>query len=184
MERSASRKIFHHNFQSLEVSDPQFRIIAKSDGILLFGEDLLRDEKLPKAGMFLALLLNDDILETLDNAEKWMEVTPAATPIQISIRSRRVAKRLIDFLYGVVMTNRPQFTASRKERVERIIEMYPENRVALETLMGISRLGVGDIDSFKNLLDGFKQKVEENLKKMQEVKDHLDKQSGDEKKRP
>jgi len=154
----------------------KYRVIAKADGILLYGTDLTKNEKLPKAGLLLALILNDDILETLNVAEKWMEENPTASPLEISKKSRRLAKRIIDFIYGVIMSNKPQYTASRKERVEKINEMYPENRDMTETLMGISRYGVGEFESFKNTIEGFRPKAEENLKRMQDVKDGTKKQ--------
>jgi predicted nucleotidyltransferase len=55
-----SLKIFS-KAQFMADSSKKYRIIAKADGLLLFGEDLVKDEK-PKAGLFLALTLNEDIL--------------------------------------------------------------------------------------------------------------------------
>src|SRR3989344_476409 len=103
-----------------------------------------------------------------------MNENPRATPLDISKKSRRLAKRFIDFIYGVVMSNKPQYTSSRAERVERINEMYPENQTMLETLMGVSRYGVGEFASFKNMVEGFRSKAEMNLKKMQEVRTHIE----------
>ncbi len=157
----------------LSEKSQKFRVIAKTDGILLYGKDLVKDEKLPKAGLFLALILNDDILETLDNAKEWAEENPTASPIQISRKSRRLVKRLIDFIYGVAMSNKPQYTASRKERVEKILE-ESLNKKVIDTLVGISRYGVGEFESFKNIIEGFRSRAEMNLKKMQDVKAHLD----------
>lgn len=153
----------------------KYRIIAKADGILLYGEDLVKDEK-PKAGLLLALTLNEDILNVIDEAIKWMNGNPEATPLDISKKSRRLAKRFIDFIYGVVMLNKPQYTSSRAERIERINEMYPENKQMLETLMGVSRYGVGEFESFKNIVEGFRPKAEANLKKMQDVRVHIEQQ--------
>ncbi|MBI4215306.1 MAG: nucleotidyltransferase domain-containing protein, partial [Parcubacteria group bacterium] len=159
----------------LAESSKKYRVIAKADGILMFGEDLVKDKK-PKAGLLLALTLNEDILEIMDGAIQWMNENPRATPFDISKKSRRLAKRFIDFIYGVVMANKPQYTSSRAERVERINEMYPENQTILETLMGVSRYGVGEFESFKNMVEGFRPKVEMNLKKMQEVRTHIKRQ--------
>lgn len=151
----------------------KFRVIAKADGILLYGKDLLKDEKLPKAGLFLALILNDDILETLDKAKKWADENPSAPQRDIAKKSRRLAKRLLDFIYGVAMSNKPQYTASRKERVERILEEFPDKKV-IDTLMGMTRYGVGEMESFYNTVEGFREKAEMNLKKMQDVKTALE----------
>jgi len=151
----------------------KFRVIAKADGILLYGKDLLKDEKLPKAGLFLALILNDDILETLDKAKKWADENPSAPQRDIAKKSRRLAKRLLDFIYGVAMSNKPQYTASRKERVEKILEEFPDKKV-IDTLMGMTRYGVGEMESFYNTVEGFREKAEMNLKKMQDVKTALE----------
>lgn len=159
----------------LAKSSKKYRVISKADGILLFGEDLLKDEK-PKASLLLAFTLNEDILEIMDGAIQWMNENPKATPLDISKKSRRLAKRFIDFIYGVVMSNKPQYTSSRSKRVERINEMYPENQTMLETLMGVSRYGVGEFESFKNMVEGFRPKAEMNLKKMQEVRTHIERQ--------
>ena len=166
-----SLKIFS-KAQFMADSSQKYRIIAKADGLLLFGEDLVKNEK-PKASLLLALTLNDDILDVMNEAIRWMNKNPRATPLDISKRSRRLAKRFIDFIYGVVMSNKPQYTSSRVERVERINEMYPENKQMLETLMGVSRYGVGDFESFKNMIEGFRPKAEINLKKMREVRASL-----------
>ncbi len=160
----------------LAESCKKYRVIAKADGILLYGKDLVKDEK-PKAGLILALTLNEDILEILDEAIKWMEGNPRATPFEISKKSGRIAKRLIDFIYGVVMANKPQYTSSRVERVERINEMYPENKAMIGTLIDISRYGVGEFESFKNMIEGFRPKAEMNLKKMQEIRAHIGSQN-------
>lgn len=161
--------------QFLSEASRKYRIIAKADGVLLFGEDLVKDEK-PKAGLLLALTLNEDILQIMDEAIKWMNENPKATPLEISKKSRRLAKRFIDFIYGVAITNKPQYTSSRAERIERINEMYPENKTMLETLLGVSRYGVGEFESFKNMIEGFRPKAEMNLKKMQEVRTHIERQ--------
>jgi predicted nucleotidyltransferase len=169
-----SLRVFTRN-EFLAESSKKFRVIAKADGLLLYGEDLAKDEK-PKAGLLLALTLNEDILIIMDEAIRWMNENSHAIPLDISKKSRRLAKRFIDFIYGVVISNKPQFTSSRIERVERINEMYPENKQMLETLMGVSRYGVGEFGSFKNMIEGFRLKAEENLKKMQEVRASIEQQ--------
>lgn len=163
--------------QFLSEQSQKHRAITKADGLLLYGEDLVKEEKLPKAGLLLALMLYDDILVILDDAMQWMEENRAASPLDISKKSRRLAKRLIDFIYAVVMSNKPQYSASRKERIEKILEAYPENKKVIETLLGISRYGVGEFESFKSTIEGFRPKAEANLKRMQDVKAHLKQQT-------
>ncbi len=143
--------------------------------MLLYGEDLVSREELPKAGLFLALILNDDIFKTLDSAKKWMEQNPNAYPSDISAASKRLAKAMLDFHYGVVMANKPQYTASRKERIEQINEMFPQNKHVTETLTRIARQGVGEFESFNNMIEGFRPGAEKNFKKMRDVKAELEK---------
>ena len=179
-QEQAERQDFMFNLrvftrtQFLTEASKKYRIIAKADGILLFGKDLVKDER-PKAGLLLALTLNEDILQIMDEVIKWMNENSKATPLEISKKSRRLAKRFIDFIYGVVMANKPQYTSSRVERIERINEMYPENKMMLETLMNVSRYGVEEFESFKNIIDGFRQNVVMNLKRMQLVRESLEK---------
>ena len=159
--------------QFLSDTCKKYRIIAKADGILLHGEDIVKDEK-PKAGLIMAIDLNGDIIEAMERAEKWIMENPTASPFEISKKSKYIARRFIDFVYGVVMSNKPQYTSSRVERTQRIIEMYPSNKVVVETLMSVSRYGVGSLESFKNMIEGFRPNAEENLKKMLEVKYSLE----------
>ncbi len=147
----------------------KYRIIAKADGLILYGQDILKDEELPNAGLFLALTLNEDILDVLDNATKWVEKEGILIS-DIGQKSKRLAKNFIDFMYGVTMTNKPHYTASRRERLEKIIEMFPSNENVMKTLMSIARYGVGDKESFRNMIHGFRVSAEESLNKMIEVK--------------
>lgn len=168
--RAFTRKNF------LSSAAEKYRIIAKADGLLLFGEDLVKDEK-PKASLFLALKLNNDIIELMDQSMKWAEENPDASVQEISKKSRQIAKRFIDFVYGVVMSNKPQYTSSRAERIERINEMYPENIRMMDIFSRVIRSGVGELESFKNMIEGFRPNVEKNLKRMQEVSEGINKQN-------
>lgn len=169
-----SLRVFTHK-EFLSEKAKKYRVITKADGVLLYGNDLVAQEKLPKAGLLLAALLNDDIVENLDEAERWMRENPTATPSDISLKSRKLAKRILDFLYGIDICNKPRFTSSRKERVAQLTTLHPENQSMVETLVDVSRYGVGEFESFKNMIDGFRSTAEDNLKRMQEVRTHTEK---------
>lgn len=154
----------------------KYRVIVKADGTLIYGTDLIKAEEMPKAGLFTALILNDDILDELYEAKKWMEENPAAAALEISKKSKKLAKRFIDFIYGVVMSNKPQYTSSRAERILKINEMWPENKNMLETLLGVSKDGVGKLESFNDLIEGFRPEAERNLNKMRDIKRQIEKQ--------
>jgi predicted nucleotidyltransferase len=153
------------------------RFIIQTDGILLWGQDLVSKEKFPKPGLKLALLLNEDLLEKIEAAVTWIKSNPHVGPTEISIKSRTMAKDIINFIYGVVISNKPQFTHNRQERIQKINAMYPENKNTLDTLMQITKYGVGDMSSFITLTDGFKSRVLDNLKRMNFVCAELDKKS-------
>ncbi len=164
-KRELSLEIFGKT-EFLSKEKQRHRFIIYADGVLIYGDDLLRGEKFPKAGLFVALLLNDDILEILDHATQWSKDHRDASPLEISQKSKILAKHIIDFVYGVVISNKPQFTSSRGERVLKINEMYPDGSEVIETLFAVSKYGVGDWESFDNLIKGFREKAEINLERM------------------
>lgn len=74
------------------------------------------------------------------------------------------------------MSNKPQYTNSRAERIVEINEMWPENKNMLETLLSVSKYGVGTLESFNNLIKGFRPKAEKYLNKMRDTKRQIEKQ--------
>ncbi len=145
----------------------KYRFICWADGVLIAGRDLVGAEQFPKPGLDLALLLNGDFTDEVNEWEKWIRDNRDATATQICKKSRVVAKRMIDFMYGVVMANKPNFTSSRNERIERINEMFPgRNTRVVGLLSRIVQHGVGTLDDLRNMIEGFRQKASENLEKM------------------
>ncbi len=158
----------------------KYRFIAYSDGILLYGNDLLQGEKFPKPGLYLALLLNEDFVEKLEAIEEWIRNNPEAPPTEISKKSKAFAKDAVSFIFGVTISNKPQYTSSRRERVLRINEMYPGNRErgTLDTLLGVMKYGVGTLESLRNLVSGFRPQALRNLEKMKRTRSGLDGRAG------
>ena len=149
----------------------KYRIISKADGLLLYGTDLVVKEKLPNAGLFTALILNEDILDDLDGAKKWAEENSSASLLEMSKKIRKLSKRIIDFLYGVTISNKPQYTSSRAERVLKIDEAFPENKLLTEMLVSISKSGAGNLEEIKDVVDTFRPRAEKNLNQMLAVKE-------------
>ncbi len=173
-KKELSLKVFKKE-EFLSAQSKKYRFIVFSDGLLLYGNDLLKDEKFPKAGLKLAFLLNNDILEKIELAEKWALDNPEALPVEISERSKRIVKDMINFLYGIVVSNKPHYVSSQEEKIASMKKMYPENSNLLNTLTEVSKYGLGTFESFKNLIIGFKPTAITNLKKMREVINELDK---------
>ena len=99
-----------------------------------------------------------------------MEENPHASAQEIIKRSRRLAKNVIHFHYGVAMSNKPQFTSNRQERVLKINETFPGYMEKLENLVRLSRHGVEEINSFTTLIAAFRPRVKKNLERMIEVR--------------
>lgn len=155
----------------LSENQKKYRIIAKIDGILLHGEDIIAKEKIPKAGMFLALELNRNILNSLKDAKQWINDNTDTQPLDIAKCSKKIAKQIIDFFYGVAISNCPQFTTSRGERIKKIKEIYPEDKI--DKLVKISQYGVGDVDSFKNVIDSLYPQIKKNVDHMLYIEESL-----------
>jgi len=148
----------------------KYRIISKADGLLLYGTDLSAKEKMPNAGLFTALILNEDILDDLDKVKRWAEENSSASLLEMSKKIRKLSKRIIDFLYGVAMSNKPQYTSSRAERVLKIDEAFPENKLLTEMLVSISKSGAGNLEEIKDVVDAFRPMAKKNLNQMLAMK--------------
>jgi hypothetical protein len=92
-----------------------------------------------------------------------------------------MAKEMMDFIYSVVVSNKPQFTHSASARIEKILEMYPNNLEPIKMLLAVAEHGVGDHENFSNLLVGFKPQALINFEKMRSVHDELERRAQAEK---
>ena len=168
----------------LSEAGKKYRFICWADGVLIAGKDLLGTEEFPKPGLDLALLLNNDFVEDVQAWEQWIRDNPQASSTEICQQSRIMAKRMLDFVYGVAIANKPTFTSSRKERVERINEMFPgDNERVIRTLLRIIQYGARSLENLKNMISGFSPKAFENLEKMKSAQRQLSLQDLEKKKR-
>lgn len=152
------------------------RFICHADGILILGNDLIGEERFPRPSLELALLLNGDFQNELNEWERWIREHPSASPIEISKKARSIAKRMLDFLYGVAIANKPSFSSSRNERVETIKRVFPgeKNIQVLGVLDGIISGRVGRLKDLDNMIEGFKPQALENLAKMKAAQAQFD----------
>ena len=149
----------------------KYRFICWADGVLIAGKDLLGTEQFPKPGLELALLLNDDFVGNVQAWERWISDNPQVSSAEICRQSRSIAKRMLDFIYGVAIAKKPSFTSSRNERVERINEMFPgNNERVIGTLLRIIQYGVRTLEDLENMIAGFSPKAFDNLEKMKSAK--------------
>ena len=141
----------------------KYRFICRADGILLYGSNLIDKETFPTPGLNLAYLLNNDIVDTIEEIEKWIKDNPQASPREIGRISKLITERLIDFFYGVAMTNKPQYISSRIERIKRINKVFPQNIRTTVTLSKIALYGVGTLKDLKMLIETLKPQILDNL---------------------
>lgn len=168
----------------LSEAGKKYRFICWADGVLIVGDDLLGTEEFPKPGLDLALLLNNDFVEDVQGWEQWIRDNSRASSTEMCQQSRIMAKRMLDFVYGVAIANHPTFTSSRKERVERINEMFPgDNERLIRTLLRIIQYGARSLEDLENMIAGFTPKAFENLEKMKSAQRELSVQDLEKKKR-
>lgn len=105
------------------------RFICWSDGILLAGPGFKFEAKdFPKPGALLSLLLNHGFIEKLEALKN--EVLSQQNPNYSQLRaySLRMIKIMMDYDFGVAMTNKPFYTASRRKKIAYIKEVFPNER--------------------------------------------------------
>lgn len=150
------------------------RFIIWSDGVLMHGKELKFEAKdFPKPGTLLALLLNRDYKDTL-NAIK-AEVAALKKPSDRTLRtySLKVARIIMDFDFGVAMSNKPFYTASRKEKISYTKELFPKPTRTL-TIEQIYNGAVVRQEDFPVLIDTFIESVEENFNKMLAIEKEIE----------
>ena len=111
----------------------KMRFICKTDGVRIFGPDLLQYDPLPNKSYKLVWLLNSDFKNKLAAYRAWIEAQPS---IPIGRRSamiaRDLAKRAYRMAFGQVIGNNTVYTASFKE-MRRLFQFYtPENKKFLD----------------------------------------------------
>lgn len=155
--------ITKNDFQSAEYE--KIRFICKSDGILLFGEDLLKDEKDEKICFNLAWKLNKDFKDYIAKTKNRVENNPL-TDRQRSLIVRTLAKRAYWISFSMVIGNDVLYTSNFKKMRDFQNFYYPSNRKFNDALFKIIRRGA-KIDKETLLL--FIKRCEELLFPMYDV---------------
>lgn len=142
------------------------QFICWSDGVLLRGNPVkFNKNQFPKPGSLLALLLNKDSIDRLEEIQR--ELILLNNPENKAMRrlTREVSKIIMDFDFGVAMSNEPFYSASRKEKNEYVKQVWPEGRRAhvMERLyMG----GFVDRDNLMMIIDIFLENARPNYEKL------------------
>jgi predicted nucleotidyltransferase len=152
------------------------RFICYADGKLIFGPNLIEGENFPKPGLELAYLLNFDVLDDISEFERWIAEHPNPSEGELDLFAKRVAKRYVDFMFGVAMTNEPYYTSSRIKRLEWIHKAFDDDGYFANSMLAILRSeAILDINEMPGVLDAFKENAEKNLEEMSKVVEMLKK---------
>jgi hypothetical protein len=162
-------------FFSEENHAKKYRFICWADGICLFGNNLINGREFPQPGLDLALLLNYDIFEEIKKYNQWLENSQNAASVEIGKMSKTVAKRYVDILFAIAMTNEPFYTSNRLERLEWIDKVFPENVGFTKNLRGILfSLGIEDFETLKILVESLEEEAGKNVRQMMRTHKELD----------
>ena len=99
------------------------RFICWSDGVLLSGKEFkFRASDFPKPGTLLCLLLNRGVIERIEKLKSDVVGLKHPGDATLRIYCLKAAKIMMDYLFGVAMSNKPYYTASRRKKLDYIKE--------------------------------------------------------------
>lgn len=161
---------FFSEKEFLSTEAKKYRFICYSDGVLITGKKMIFDRnEFPKPGAFLALLLNEgfiDELEQINNEVKELKKPAAKT---LRTYSLKAVKIMLDFQFGVAMTNKPFYTASRQEKVQYLKEMFPTVQRQTLTFENIYLRGIIKQEDFPMVIDTFLGNAKKNYEKLKQI---------------
>jgi hypothetical protein len=116
------------------------RFICKTDGVRIFGLDLLQYDPLPNKSFKLVWLLNSDFKSRLADHRLWIEAQPNIAPSRHSAMiARDLAKRAYRMAFGQIIGNNTVYTSSFKE-MRRLFHFYtPENKKFIDMTYGLTQ---------------------------------------------
>lgn len=142
------------------------RFICWSDGLCLLGKkyDFDKDE-FPKPGTLLCLLLNRGIVEKLEKIKETVIKIDKPSRALLRKYSLIVSKIMLDFDFGVAMSNKPFYSASRKRKIQYTREVFGKHR-RTNTFEQIYLKGIVEQKDFPMLIDTFLEKAKVNYEKL------------------
>lgn len=169
--------IFLSKKQFLSDTHKKDRFICWSDGVLLYGEGIKMDKNdFPKPGSLLCLLLNRGFAEQLEKIKT--EVATLSNPNKVTLRqySLKIVKIMLDFDFGVAMSNKPFYTASRKRKIAYTKESWPNER-RTNTFEQIYYKGIIRQEDFPMIIDTFLENAKKNYQKLLDVEAEIIKEN-------
>lgn len=153
------------------LSNEKLRFICKADGLLLCGQDLLRNDKKQKMCFKLAWILNKDFKEHLLKAKELVEdPNTILTEKDVSSITRDIAKRAFWLSFSQVVGNNTKLTFSPKEMLRLNNYFYPQNRpMNSRNYLLITRHVRANIEGLRAVIDSY----ERNFIPLYDAMDHV-----------
>jgi hypothetical protein len=149
------------------------QFICWSDGVLLQGKEYEWNAKdFPKPGTLLSMLLNRGIVEELEDIQSRISSLAEPTPLELRLVELHATKKMLDYLFGIAMSNKPFYTASRSKRIEYIKEVFDVNALTL-TLERVYFGLIAEKDSFCQMMDAFLKIARENYAKQESIESKI-----------
>jgi predicted nucleotidyltransferase len=107
------------------------RFICWSDGVLVLGAPYNSKKEFPKPGTKLCMLLNRGVIERLEEYKAKIEALENPSTTELRLYGLKVAKIMLDYAFGVAMSNKPFYSASRKKKIEHIKSAFSNAPITL-----------------------------------------------------
>lgn len=108
------------------------RFICWSDGAVILGKPQEFEVKeFPKPGTLLSILLNSNFAEELESIKNKVKLLHEPSEEVLRAFSLRVAKIMMDFDFGIAISNKPFYSASRIKKLEYVKEMWTSHKRTL-----------------------------------------------------
>lgn len=145
------------------------RFICWSDGVLVLGKPYKFKEKdFPKPGTKLCMLLNRGVIERLEEYKEKVQALDNPSVTELRLYGLKVSKIMLDYAFGVAMSNKPFYSASRKKKIEHIKSAFSNTPITL-TLKQIYYGALIRQKDIITLIDTFIANNRENYEKQEAV---------------
>jgi len=147
------------------------RFIIYSDGTLIAGvEQKLKSSDFPKPGAELAHLLNKDSIGKLEEIQKDVETNGFVNNIEARLIQIKAVKIMMDQVFGVAISNKPFYTASRQEKFKYInIVFKDQNFMTPMIAMYYVKRMILSKDEFLKLLELMLVQSRKNFQKISDI---------------
>ena len=147
------------------------RFICWSDGVLLSGKQFdFKAGDFPKPGALLCSLLNHGFIEQLEALKVEISALKNPSISQLRTYSLAISKIMMDYDFGVAMSNKPYYTASRKKKIAYTKEIFPKERRSL-MLEQVYNGGIIKHADFPMLIDTFLENAKMTYQKILAVEE-------------